>query len=601
MRRTPRSIRGGSLFPRLLLRQATGIVATMVLAVIASGCLQLEPGRVGIPATAASRQPGEKSLFPRAEAALSSGHRLEHQGNEQSVDRYYEAAVFSWAALEVTSAIGGPESSDAVFARDLYNESLRDCLRAAQQFGRIDPRSHLLVNTPAGAATVPISHHGFVWQPSDFIRLADPTRLGRNPHEHGVSARREGVGADVAVSRPNPKITASDRFLPREATFNATALLRPDLDAWLTQGSGRPPADVLEFHDPLRVATVTMNGQTVSLAANFGAANALAYKISADRGPFALAGFALPSTVLERADIRMLEPYQPGKIPVLFVHGLIDDPFMYNDMMVSLNRTPGFVERYQTWVFRYATGVTFLRSAAQLRADLRDLKATLDPDARDPALQNMVVVGYSMGGLLAKLQVTSSGDRLWAVASNRPLESLVTTEKTRDFLREIFEFEPSPMIRRVIFIATPHDGSPVANTVVGRLATRIVRRPEDSTQAVAQIIRDNPGAVRPFLRNRLPSSIDVLAAGNPLLPAMRQLPFSPTVTLHTIAGQGIHSPERARGDLVVPLSSAHLDEAVSEHWVPATHMNIYYDPQTIAEVRRILGEHAASTIAAGPK
>ena len=56
-----------------------------------------------------------------------------------------------------------------------------------------------------------------------------------------------------------------------------------------------------------------MNGQAVPLAANFGAADALAHQVDAARGPFALAGFALPSTVLERADIRMLEPYQPAR------------------------------------------------------------------------------------------------------------------------------------------------------------------------------------------------------------------------------------------------------------------------------------------------
>jgi pimeloyl-ACP methyl ester carboxylesterase len=270
-----------------------------------------------------------------------------------------------------------------------------------------------------------------------------------------VSTLRPGLGADLAVGRTNPNSSPSDHLLPREAAFNATALLRPDLNAWLGPQPAGAPADVLEFHDPLRVGSVAIAGQSLPLAANFGAANALAYKISADRGPFALAGFALPSTVIDKADIRMLEPYQPGKIPVLLVHGLIDDPFMYNDMIVTLNRTPGFLDRYQIWVYRYPTGITFLRSAALLRADLRDALATLDPQGRDPALRNMVLVGYSMGGLLCKLQVTSSGDRLWAVAANRPLDSLATSEKTRGFLHEQFYFEPLPMIRRVIFINEP--------------------------------------------------------------------------------------------------------------------------------------------------
>lgn len=593
MPRTAFSSRSRRLNPGVLWRTTTWVTVCAALVFVSLACRQVEPVRLTGSALPRLWRTREASLLPRARQALQEGHRLEHQGSDQSVDRYYEAAVCSWAVITVTTTVGAPAPPDAALARDLYNESLRDCLRAAEHFGRIDPRSHMLVNTPAGSLTVPISHHGFVWQPGDFVRVADPTRVRRNPNDHGTPSLRPGVGADVAVSRPNPRISPSDHFLPREASFNATALLRPDLDAWLGPGRGKLPADSLEFHDPLRVATVMVNGQSVPLAGNYGAANALAHQIDAARGPFALAGFALPSTVLEKADIRLLEPYQSGKIPLLFVHGLVDDPFMYNDMFVALNQTPGFVERYQVWVFRYATGVTFLRSASQLRADLRDITAALDPAGRDPGLQNMVVIGYSMGGLISKLQVTWSGDRLWQVASNVPLDSLVTTEKTRAFLRDMFFFEPEPRIRRVIFIATPHDGSPVANTIVGRMATRIVRRPPDSQEAVDQIIRDNPGAVRPFLQGRLPSSIDVLASGNPLLPAMRQLRFHPAVTLHTIAGHGIHSPERARGDVVVPLSSAHLDEAESEFWVPATHTNIYYQPQTIAEVKRILAEHAA--------
>ncbi len=68
------------------------------------------------------------------------------------------------------------------------------------------------------------------------------------------------------------------------------------------------------------------------------------------------------------------------------------------------------------------------------------------------------------------------------------------------------------------------------------------------------------------------------------------------MTFHTIAGFGLHPPEWAKGDVIVPLPSAHLDQAVSEHWVPAMHSNIYYHPQTIAEVQRILVEHAGGAI-----
>lgn len=574
--------------------RTVALVAAMLPVVAMAGCLQTA-GYVSVSTgSAAAVRSHQASLLPRARAVLRAGHEREHHGSPECVDKYYEAAVMSWAALAAASATVGPAHPDVAYARDLYNESLRDCLRAAQDFGRIDPSSHLTVRSPAGELIVPIQHRGFVWRPTDFGRVADPTRLGRNPNIHCVEPLRPGIGADVAVVRPNPNMTAEDRFLPREATFNATALLRPDLDSWLGDGAAGPPGDRLEFHDPLRVETVDLGSGPVPLAANFGAASTLAYQISASRGPFALAGFARPSTVLDKANIRMLEPHQPGKIPVVLVHGLLDEPFLYTDMIISLMRTPGFVGRYQVWVFRYPTGITFLTSAAMLRSQLREAQAAFDPAGKDIGFQNMVLVAYSMGGLVSKLQVTSSGDRLWAEASTRPLEGLVTTDQTRSRFREMFFFEPNPSIRRVVFIATPHGGSPLAGSLVGRFATGRVRLPSDSVEAVAQIDRDNPGALKPWLSRRLPTSIDVMEPRNPLLVAMRDLPFSPAVHIHTIAGHGLHPPERARGDLVVPLASTHLDEAESELWVPALHMNIYYHPQTIVEVRRILAEHAAS-------
>jgi pimeloyl-ACP methyl ester carboxylesterase len=576
------------MYPRITLRSLVLLGATLLC-----GCRQASIYVAG-PGPIPTLGGRPTSLLPRARDALRDGHRLEAHASDQSVDRFYEAAVFAYAGLVASTAAMGRGHPDVREFRELYNEGLRDCLRAAQEFGRIDPSSHLLVNTPAGARSIPIEHHGFVWRPSDFRRVVDATRLRRNPNAHGVDPSRPGLGAEIAVARPNPAEGPSDAFLPREAAFNVTALLRPDLDAWLGRPALRAPEDRVEFLDPLRVRTVAVETGTETLAANYGAASALANQISASRGPFALAGFARPSTVLDMADIRMLEPFQPGKMPVVLIHGLLDDPFIFTDMIIALQQTPGFLDRYQIWVFRYPTGITFLRSAAFLRSQLREARTTFDPAGTDPGLRNMVLVGYSMGGLVAKLQVTSSGDRIWAEAATRPLDSLVTTEETRAFLREIFYFEPNRSVRRVVFIATPHDGSPVAGSLIGRFATSQVRSPRETAQALEQIDRDNPSVLKPFLSRRLPTSIDVLRSGNPLLPAMRGLVVDPEVRLHTIAGTGWYPPERAKGDLIVPLSSAHHAPADSETWVAATHTNIYYAPETIAEVRRILVEHAAS-------
>ena len=557
----------------------------MLMALALTGCRQVDHAPVqAVAPTSRVGAHGRDSLVPRARQARREGRRLERQGVDASVDRYYEAAVFASAAL--AAAV----DDDRIAIRDLYNDSLRDCLLAAQAFGRIEPSSHLVVNTPAGSATVPIAHRGFVWRPEDFGRLNKPTRPGLNPSAHTCN-NMPGLGADLVVERPNPDASAGDVFLLRTAVFSATAVLRPDLDAWLGSPGTRSPADVLELHDPLRVRTVEFAARTWRITANYDAAIAREYEIQQEgRGSLAIPGFTLPDVMLDKARITMLEPYQPGKTPVLFVHGLLADPFIFNDLMVALQRTPGFVEHFQIWAYSYPTGAPWFRTAAILRDQIRKITSTFDPEGVDPGVQNMVLAGYSMGGLLCRLQVSSSGDALWNLASNRPIESLKMSDEARKLATKLFFFEPTPNVRRVIFLATPHGGASWTTGIAGSIATRFVRRSPDVKNLIAQVDRDNPGAMRGSFRD-LPSSIDTLMARSPFLATVRELPISPRTTVHTIAGYGLVSPEHGRGDLVVPLASTHLDEAVSEHWVRAIHNTIYYQPDTIAEFRRILGEH----------
>ena len=488
-----------------------GVGLVFLLALVLTGCHQLESAPQGSAALTSWRGAhGRDSLVPMARKALREGRRLERQGSDACVDRYYETAVLASAAL--AAAV----EDDRIAIRDLYNDSLRDCLLAAQEFGRIDPSSHLVVNTPAGSATVPIAHRGFVWRTEDFGRLNEPTRPGLNPSAHSCNNDR-GLGADLAVERPNPEASAGDVFLPRTAVFNATAVLRPDLDAWLGSPGSRPPADVLELYDPLRVRTVAFAARTWRITADYDAATARAYELQQEgRGSLAIPGFTLPDVMLDKAKITMLEPYQPGKTPVLFVHGLLADPFIFNDLIVALQKTPGFVERFQIWVYSYPTGAPWFRTAAILRDQIRLISTTFDPDGVDPGVQNMVLAGYSMGGLLCRLQVSSSGDALWNLAANRPLASLQMPDEARKLAADLFYFEPAPNIRRVIFMATPHGGASWPTGIAGSIATRFVRRSPDIKELIAQVDRDNPGAMRDSFRD-LPSSIDTLMARSPFL------------------------------------------------------------------------------------
>ena len=81
-----------------------------------------------LPFTGGPDRPFPVAITP-ARAALRAGHRLEHQGSDESVDQYYRAAVYSYGAIVVTAAVVGTGHPDALEAREIYNEGLRDCLR----------------------------------------------------------------------------------------------------------------------------------------------------------------------------------------------------------------------------------------------------------------------------------------------------------------------------------------------------------------------------------------------------------------------------------------------------------------------------------------
>lgn len=293
----------------------------------------------------------------------------------------------------------------------------------------------------------------------------------------------------------------------------------------------------------------------------------------------------------EPTGLSLLRPYQRGKTPVIFVHGLWANPWSWSRMIESLEADAALHDRYQFWTFGYSTGDPLPYSAALLRRDLDEVRRKFDPDGTNAAFDRMVLVGHSMGGLLTKMMVQDSGTRLWRLISDRPVDALAGGPDDRELFRRALIFKPRSEVRRVVFIATPHQGSRVDRGGLERLGSRLIRLPDPLRASYERLIaRNGPDFFTERFRKGLPTSIDELEWQSPILMRLNELGLATTIKAHSIIADRRDPPRAGGSDGLVPYESAHLDGTVSESLVSSGHL-CQDHPAVIREVRRILAEH----------
>ena len=424
-----------------------------------------------------------------------------------------------------------------------------------------------------GSRTVPITYYGFAWKPADFCQLLPAADFFSRDFRHYYYT--PGVGVSVVAVR---QACCQEQFFPPRASFPVTVVLRPDQDG-----------AAMEFFNPLVFDSLCVGATTLPIDRDVTAS--LAYLKKQTPRKY-ISGFLDPGEKDLKPTLVMSEPYQPGKIPIVFIHGLGSDPLTWTDATNWLRARGDIYRRYQFWYFRYPTGGDLLKSAAALREELPHLRETVDPQHRDPALEQVVLVGHSMGGLVARLQVTYSYDILWRHVARQPLDAVRTTPDMRDQLQRSFFFDPSRLVKRVVFIATPHRGSNMAERLFGRAASQFVHYPPEQEAAYRRLTDCNRDIFSEYLQKGQPTTIDLLEPDNPLLEAMGQMPFSRSVRTHSIIGERTITLSGEATDGVVPVSSARLAGVCSERLVSARHENTNKVDASVAELERILREHA---------
>ena len=99
------------------------------------------------------------------------------------------------------------------------------------------------------------------------------------------------------------------------------------------------------------------------------------------------------------AGVFFFEPYDPARIPVLFVHGISGTAGDFKTIIEKLDRT-----RFQPWVFQYPSGF-------RLELISRFLLRTLDELQAIHKFDRYAIIAHSMGGLVSRAAVNQTVQR----------------------------------------------------------------------------------------------------------------------------------------------------------------------------------------------
>jgi pimeloyl-ACP methyl ester carboxylesterase len=532
-------------------------------------------------------EPVRDGALALAELSYQAG-LLERARSPESSDWYRDAAVLATLALEE------PGGSRPDLAVRIHNGAVSRLIRASQVEGRRPGRNWRKVLEEQGIALSATAPFLNPLQLANLRVAADLSVKGMN-HIY----QRTGLGVPLVAHRVVPRDEntpdvqdLADEFLPHDLRTGATAVMKPS--GGLLGGEWRKAPATLTLIDSFGHKFAPLSDRNVELACDRTTPLAA---LMAGRRLAMLEWTGLFDSRFNQQGLDtalyMSRPYEPGKIPVIFVHGLVSSPRAWVKTINELENTPLIESRYQFWVFLYPTGLPIPSSARRLRESLARVRNVIDPSHSDHALDRTVLVGHSMGGVLSKMMAQRTGSALWDAAITVPQEKLKAPPELREGLTELLVFEPVPFVSRLVFIATPHRGSPIANGPVGWVVSSLMRRPMEQAERIAEIEALNgPNVLSRELRGTPLNAISSLRTDSPILAALDRIPIDPLVPYHSIIPL---RAKRADTDGVVDYVSSHLEGAESEKIVAGDHSS-QETPEVTRELRRILLEHLGTNI-----
>jgi len=553
------------------------------------------------PATAINRLdqqarvgPEPDLIFALAELSWVESRKHDRRHRPETIDRIIDVLSYAHDYLFAPELTNARQPSDPRYrlACDLYNGALDRLLREAQSNGlKIEPGGEFSLKARGREQVFQVVLRDTPWAPEDVDQIIlasafEVTGLPTLNYQYGL-----GVPL-IAVRRSEKNAEGPERYYPPEMAFPLTAFVTPPSKLIDPARTVENRELTIELIDPLKTRTVGL----AKMPIESDLTTPLAYMWSrSDLNRFRWTGLLRPGNAAGRAGLMLLRPYEPGKIPVVMVHGLASSPLAWVAMVNDLLLDPRIQDQFQFMLYMYPTGIPFPIAAAGLREWLQQAETTFRlPDGRpDPAYSRMVLLGHSMGGVLSHSMAVNSDQKFWELNTYVPFPQIKGPPEVLEELQRYMFFEAQPYVNRVVFLAVPHRGSDLSRAFVGRVSSNLISADDHVSSLLNRLVRENPDAFPKRFR-KVPTSIETLDPESPYLKALLTMKPNPSVTFHSIIGSERPEGKENTTDGVVPYRSSHIDGVKSELIVQSNH-GVQSNPYAIMEVHRILLEHIGLT------
>ena len=484
------------------------------------------------------------------------------QAGAKTMPAEQRAVLYLESAAEASTLLGSHTCGAS--ARLIYNQAAADLtvlLRGSEQ-GRLWNRPLTLTSgSNSYRLRFAKATRDGVWDASEFTTFASAAAVPEKTIHR--KDRQNGIGGSlVGVHQSQPLAPFSPRI---GVTAPVTALL-----------DFKGHEATLSLIDPTEKPKARVAGAERLLDADFSAP--LAYYPSRSEYWNGIMGALHVNSYMESTGLYELQPYDPQRIPVIFVHGLISTALMWRNVINELEFDPQLRQHYQFLVFNYPTGNPPAYSALRLREELAKFYQL------HPAARPCVLVGHSMGGIVSRMQVTTVDRQAWDAMGKDKAARFFANVPKGSLVEQATIFQANPNVGRVVFICTPHRGSEMALGRLGALARRLIFLPAELTNTLTGSVSKS---VAMFTGDpkRMPNSVDGLSPSNPTLKVLDARAMN--IPYHSIIGDRGKGDTPNSSDGVVAYWSSHLKGARSECIVAGPHGSCEL-PQTIAEVHRIL-------------